>query len=114
VSIVFVTQECEGKNLLPASRYGNISILLERNTQVGFSAGQVTRQLDFRLSKFNDNDYLVLIGDPVIIGIAVAMACKWNQGRVNVLKWDKQERVYYPVSINLFEKGSDDVRPEFA
>jgi helix-turn-helix protein len=112
--MVYVVQECEGKNLLPAMKYGDIRILLESNAQVGFSAGQVTRQLDFRLSKFNDNDYLVLIGDPVIIGIAVAMAGKWNQGRVNVLKWDRQERMYYPVSINLFEKGSDDVRPEFA
>jgi hypothetical protein len=25
-----------------------------------------------------------------------------------LLKWDKQERKYYPISINLYEKGEID------
>ena len=80
-------------------------MLVSSGTQVGFSAGQVTRDIDTKLSNFNDEDYLLLIGDPIIIGIAIAMAGKWNQGRVKVLKWDRQEHVYYPVSLNFFEKG---------
>jgi len=26
-------------------------------------------------------------------------------GKYNLLKWDKQDRVYYPIKINLYEKG---------
>jgi len=103
--MVYVTQEQEGKNILPALKYGELTVLVSSSTQVGFSAGQVTREIDAKLSNFNDEDYLLLIGDPIIIGIAIAMAGKWNQGRVKVLKWDRQEHVYYPVSLNFFEKG---------
>lgn len=106
--MVYVIQEQQGKNLLPALKYGEIKVLLPTGMQVCFSAGQVTRIIDTALSSFNDNDYLVLIGDPVAIAIAGAMAAKWNQGRVRMLKWDKQEKMYFPVSINMFEKGIDD------
>jgi hypothetical protein len=112
--VVYVTQEQVGKNLLPAAKYGEISVLLPSDFQVGFSAGQVTNHLDVKLSNFSDTDYLVLIGDPVIIGIATAVAAKWNKGKVKLLKWDKQEKMYYVVSINLYEKGDlDATKPTF-
>ena len=31
-----------------------------------------------------------------------------RDGKYNVLKWDKQERKYYPIEINLYEKGEID------
>jgi hypothetical protein len=31
-----------------------------------------------------------------------------NNGKVNVLKWDRQEKVYYPLEINLHERGDID------
>ena len=31
-----------------------------------------------------------------------------TNGKYNLLKWDKQERKYYPIEINLHEKGNID------
>ena len=31
-----------------------------------------------------------------------------RNGKYNLLKWDKQERKYYPIEINLYEKGEID------
>jgi len=31
-----------------------------------------------------------------------------TNGKYNLLKWDKQERAYYPIEINLYEKGEID------
>ncbi len=31
-----------------------------------------------------------------------------TNGKYNLLKWDKQERKYYPIEINLYEKGEID------
>jgi hypothetical protein len=31
-------------------------------------------------------------------------------GKFKLLKWDKQERKYYPIEINLYEKGEIDER----
>ena len=102
--MVYVVQEQQNKNILPAEQFGEIKVLLPPGTQVTFSSGQVCNQLMRDLSRFNDKDYLLLIGDPVAIGIAVAVACHWNQGRVNLLKWDRMETKYFPVSINLYKK----------
>jgi hypothetical protein len=111
--MVYVVQEQQGKNILPAEKYGKIEVLLPPGLQVGFSAGQAVRTIDVKLSTFCDKDFLVLIGDPVCIGVAVATACKWNQGRANLLKWDRQTSAYFPISINLFEKEERYVKERF-
>lgn len=113
--MVYVIQEQGGKNILSAQQYGEIKILLPSGTQVTFSSGQVTKKLLFELNGFSDDDYLLLIGDPAAIGIAVAVAAYWNNGKVKMLKWDRQERTYYPISINIhshFKKGESDEKIE--
>ena len=41
------------------------------------------------------------MGDPAAIGLVCALASQHNQGRFKVLKWDRQESMYYPVSIDI-------------
>jgi len=50
---------------------------------------------------------LLLIGDPLAIGLAVAVASNANRGKVKLLKWDRQERQYYPLSVNLYGDKDD-------
>ena len=49
-----------------------------------------------------------LTGDPAIIGVACSIVSDMTNGKYNLLKWDKQERKYYPIEINLYEKGEID------
>ena len=49
-----------------------------------------------------------LTGDPAIIGVACSVVSDITHGKYNLLKWDRQERMYYPISINLYEKGQVD------
>lgn len=105
MGIVYIIQEQQGKNIIPASKYGELCFLLKEGSQITLSAGFVTNQLKSKLDKFCDEDYLLLIGDPVAIGIAVALAAHWNKGKAKLLKWDKQEHCYYSVQINIFQKG---------
>jgi len=46
-----------------------------------------------------------LTGDPAIIGVACSIVSDITTGKYNLLKWDKQERRYYPIKINLYERG---------
>ena len=41
------------------------------------------------------------IGDPAIIGVAFAVASDVNSGQVNILKWDKIERLYYHYKVKF-------------
>ena len=36
------------------------------------------------------------------------IAAEMNRGKFNILKWDKKQQRYYPVTINLNEKGEID------
>jgi hypothetical protein len=104
--IVYVTQEPQGKNISQATRFGEIKILFPPDFNAGFSAGQAASKLMLLLSNYTENDFLLLIGDPVLIGIATAVAAHWANGKVQMLKWDNQDRLYYPVKFNLFhERG---------
>jgi len=59
------------------------------------------RRMIRKLSKFTDDDYLLLAGDPAGIAIASALAAQHNMGRFKVLKWDRLEQRYYPLEVNL-------------
>ena len=43
---------------------------------------------------------------------ANAIAAELNRGRVNLLKWDKMEKSYYPVKIGLRGGGIENLKPD--
>ena len=61
------------------------------------------------LKDYTPEDYLLLTGDPAIIGIACSIVSETTNGKFNLLKWDRQEKMYYPLKINLHEKGEVNV-----
>ena len=77
-------------------------------SQIIFSPGPLIFKLRKALRDFSEEDYLLLTGDPAIIGVACSIVSDITNGKYNLLKWDKQERTYYPISINLYEKGNTD------
>ena len=113
--IVYVLQELPGTstgrpkfNIMGALKYGKLKVLLKENTQIVLSPGPIVFELRRLLKNYTSKDYLLLSGDPSVIGIAVAIVSDINNGRFNLLKWDRQEKVYYPLEINLYEKGTID------
>jgi len=109
---VYVIQEIpgtkEGKpkiNIIGASQYGKLNFLLPELSQIIFSPGPLIFKLREKLKNFSQKDYLLLTGDPAIIGVACSIVSDITNGKYKLLKWDQQERKYYPITINLYEKG---------
>ena len=98
---VYVVQEVPKFNVLPARKYGELELMLPPG-QITLSAGPTVNRLKHKLRNFTDMDYLLLIGDPLAIGLAVAIASNTNRGNVRILKWDRQEKQYYPLNVNLY------------
>ena len=88
-----------------ASKYGEFNFLLPEFSQIIFSPGPLFFKLRKLLQNYQPEDYLLLTGDPAIIGVACSIVSDITSGKYNLLKWDKQERMYYPIKINLYEKG---------
>ena len=101
---VYVLQEM-GRNVRSAEKFGDLKICLPDNRQMILSSGPLTFKLKQELKDFNDNDYLLLIGDPAIIAVAGAIASENNNGRFKVLKWDRNEMKYYDIEIDLRGKN---------
>ncbi len=115
IQTVYVIQEIAGTragnpkiNIIGASQYGRFKFLLPEFSQIIFSPGPLIYKLRQGLKNFTTEDYLLLTGDPAIIGVACSIVSDITNGKYNLLKWDKQERKYYPISINLYEKGELD------
>ena len=113
--IVYVIQEIPGTkegrpkiNIMGAQKFGNIKVLLKEDSQMIFSPGPIIFELRRLLKEYRSTDYLLLTGDPAIIGVACSVVSDITHGKYNLLKWDRQERMYYPISINLYEKGKVD------
>ena len=113
--IVYVIQEIPGTqagnpkiNIMGAANYGQFKFLLPEFSQMIFSPGPLIYKLRQGLKNYTKKDYLLLTGDPAIIGVACSIVSDITHGKYNVLKWDKQERKYYPIEINLYEKGEID------
>ena len=112
---VYVIQELPGTsvgrpkfNIMGALKYGKLKVLLKESAQIVLSPGPVIFELRRLLKNYTSKDFLLLSGDPAIIGLACTIASDINNGRFNLLKWDRQEKVYYPLEINLYEKGKID------
>ena len=110
---VFLVQENPYINVLSAQEYGDIVLLFESGQQIMFSPQPAIRKLKRKLKDFDDGDYLLMMGDPAAMGIACCIAAEMNRGRFNILKWDKKQQRYYPVTINLNEKGEIDEQDKF-
>ena len=113
--IVYLVQDVPGTqagtpkiNIVGAKKYGDVVPLLPELSQIIFSPGPLIFKLRKLLKNFRPEDYLLLTGDPAIIGVACSIVSDITNGKYNLLKWDRQERKYYPIKINLYEKGEVD------
>ena len=109
---VFVIQEIAGTrdgrpkiNIMGAAAFGTFKFLLPELSQIIFSPGPLIFKLRKGLQDYKPRDFLLLTGDPAIIGVACSIVSDITNGKYQLLKWDKQERKYYSININLHEKG---------
>ena len=111
--IVYVIQELPGTrsgapkiNIMSAKEYGDFNFLLPEFSQIIFSPGPLVFKLKKLLKDYTPEDYLLLTGDPAIIGIACSIVSDITNGKFNLLKWDRQERMY--------ESNEDDTVQQFS
>ena len=109
---VYLLQEIPGTsvgrpkfNIMGAQKFGTLKTLLPEHSQIILSPGPLIFKLRKLLDKYTPDDYLLLTGDPAIIGVACSIVADKTGGKFNLLKWDRQEKTYYPIEINLYEQG---------
>ena len=98
--VYVIQQPAPNINILSASDFGYLVICLPNREQAILSTTPYVHKMRKNLRDIRSQDYLLAVGDPVIIGISTSMVSKATNGRYNMLKWDRQEKRYYPLEID--------------
>jgi hypothetical protein len=80
-------------DLTPASALGQMVFCLSP-TASPFRAEPIIKELKDKLADFSDADYLLLVGNPVLIGFATAIAADANDGNIRLLQWSGKDQRY--------------------
>jgi len=98
---IYIPQEQRGKNLSAALRYGeSIMSCLPQDYQVYSSTPETVERIRYTMNMMQADDYLLLIGDPILIGLTMAVAFEFHDV-LKVLKWDGQTRTYVPITLDI-------------
>lgn len=100
---VFVVQD-RNHNYLPAADFGELTMVFPGHQQLAFSPQPAIRHAREKLRGFTDEDYLLASGDPALIAIVCVVAADINMGRFKLLKWDRQEGIYYSLALDIFDR----------
>ena len=91
-----------GLDYSQAERFGEIIYLFDGNKQVVMSPQPTIRKLKTVLKDFSDNDYLLLVGDPALIGLTTSVLVTICNGRYNMLKYDRLEKDCFPIRVDIY------------
>ena len=101
-SIVYVIQEVAGTksgnpkiNIIGASKYGKFKFLLPEFSQMIFSPGPLIFKLRQGLKNFTSDDYLLLTGDPAIIGVACSIVSDILNGKYKLTITSCAHYIYF-------------------
>ena len=107
---IYVVQEQPQVNMSPALDYGDEFIFLLPPGNHSVNTTRLVDTIATKLDNFQHDDYLLLIGDPVAIGVACTIASNLvNKDFVSgddlvplkVLKWDRQDHRYFPIELKI-------------
>lgn len=85
----------------PAIKYGKLEIIVPYNTPI-HPVDELVSIAKYRMEDFRAHDYLLAVGDPVVIAVCSVIALQRTGGFLSLLKWNKLAKDYEPVHIDFF------------
>ncbi len=82
-------------SLKPAEFFGSVIHILPAGKPPADPMESLPR-IEEVLADYREGDFIVLVGEMDLVALAVAVALEANEGRVNFLKWDRNNRAYFP------------------
>ncbi len=90
-----------------AEEFGELVFLLNDNARP-FILKPIIDELHEKLANFGPGDYLLLTGNPTLLGLAFAIAADRNNGNIKVLQWHGKSGSYVVIEArNIFADCAD-------
>lgn len=84
-----------------AEKWGPIIYALEPNAHP-YDPEAAIGTLHSSLKDFCEDDYLVLVGNPILLGLATAICAHYNSGKVRFLQWSARTGDYVLIPSAIF------------
>lgn len=92
----------------PATQFGKLEYLLPPEASP-FDLPPAQKRLHEVLQHYTKKDYILCVGSPVFIGLAVAIASEYGCGHVAMLQWSGERQQYFPArAFDVFNAGPGD------
>jgi hypothetical protein len=82
-------------DMTKAYEFGDVRIILPHGSQ---PSGETKERLKENLKAYTDDDYILPVGNPTLIGWAVYYAACYNDGFVKTLQWNSRKNSYDVIS----------------
>lgn len=89
-------------DLTSAEQYGKLVYLLDSYARPT-DADTCIRELHEKLRNIRRHDYLLLLGNPCLIGWTVAVASHYSGGSLNLLQWEKRAEGYVVIQCDVMK-----------
>jgi len=86
-------------DLSSCEEYGKVSFILDPNTRTE-DPDSVVRACADRMETFCEDDFVLLIGNPVLIAL-VAIEASEHADVLTFLQWDGRKQSYTPITADL-------------
>lgn len=106
---VYVVQVDNNKDLSDAKRFGSLRAVFGNPRKPYNTMSMIDKARDV-LEDWNDGDYLLMIGDPVLCAVCMSIVSEW-ESCINVLSWDRNTFQYIPQSWDFDPQMSLDFTP---
>ncbi len=103
---VFVVQVDNNKDLSDAKKYGSLKAVFGNPRKPYDTVNMVSKARKI-LSEWKSGDYLLMIGDPTLCAVCMALVAEDND-IINVLSWDRNSFSYVPQRWDLGIINYDD------
>lgn len=111
MSTVYVTQvphrlnrrsgELEPLDLSPAREWGELEIVLTPSANPFTSMDKIIEDLHESLQHIKGEDYVILVGNPAIMGAMASIASQYTNGKLRVLQWHGKKRQYNLIEYDV-------------
>lgn len=86
-------------NIDPAKKFGELKVMLPPEAS-RLELSSIVSMLKRMMTDFGPDDYVLALGDPMIISLAAVIAER-AAGHLRLLKWDRMSRQYLPMEVWL-------------
>ena len=83
-------------DITPAKEFGDIVVMLPSGINYP-DTNSVKEQLIPQLEEFGEEDFLLPLGDPLVMTVATALVAR--KGFFKILRWDRQSRRYFSFEV---------------